>query len=101
MHLGKDSPDVEQIVRARVKYAGYVQGIGFRYTAVMISRNFSITGYVRNLRDGTVKLSAEGERSQVDAFLAHIRSDMKRHLSDETIEWVEPTGQYDGFQIRY
>ncbi len=92
---------MSEIVRARVHYRGYVQGVGFRYTTVMISHNFKISGYVRNLPDGRVKMSAEGERSEVEAFLAQVRDRMKRHTSDEAVEWAEPNGSYDGFQIRY
>ena len=90
-----------QIVRARVFYGGYVQGVGFRFTTVMIAGKFAVTGYVRNVADGRVKLSAEGERSEVEAFLGQIRERMKRHVTDETIEWTEPTHSFDGFQIRY
>ena len=82
-------------------YSGYVQGIGFRYTTVMISRSFQVTGYVRNLPDGTVKLSAEGEKDQVEEFLRQVRERTRRHIADEKIEWADPTHQYDGFQIRY
>ena len=41
-------------LRCRVIYRGRVQGVGFRYTSASIARRFPVTGYVRNLPDGTV-----------------------------------------------
>ena len=41
---------------------GRVQGVGFRYHVTQHAREKDITGYVRNLWDGSVEVVAEGER---------------------------------------
>ncbi len=49
---------------------GSVQGVGYRYTARMIAREIGVTGWVRNLRNGTVEAEVEGTDDQVDEMLA-------------------------------
>ncbi len=66
-----------------VYYSGYVQGVGFRATAAGIARRYRVAGWVRNLPDRRVELLAEGEPSEVTAFLTDLRERMSDHISDE------------------
>jgi acylphosphatase len=56
--------------RVHVIVGGSVQGVGYRYTARMIAREIGVTGWVRNLQDGTVEAEVEGTDAQVDEMLA-------------------------------
>lgn len=47
---------------------GAVQGVGFRYWAVREAAAFKVTGYVRNLYDGSVEAVLEGPRDDVSGF---------------------------------
>lgn len=47
---------------------GKVQGVGFRYFALMRARALGLSGYTRNLDDGTVEVYAEGERAALEEF---------------------------------
>jgi len=47
---------------------GRVQGVGFRYHAQRQASRFGLTGYVRNLRDGSVEMVCEGEEASLDKF---------------------------------
>jgi acylphosphatase len=38
-----------------VRFSGMVQGVGFRYTACRIAGRYDVTGYVKNLHDGSVE----------------------------------------------
>lgn len=75
----------EKTDRARVRavYRGRVQGVGFRFTTLDISRPYDVVGHVRNMPDGSVELEAEGERETVDTFLAKIASTMASNIRDE------------------
>ena len=59
-------------ISRQVLYSGRVQGVGFRYSVKRLATGFGVTGWVRNLPDGTVELQANGEPAEVDAFVAAI-----------------------------
>lgn len=52
---------------------GRVQGVFYRGWAVETARSLGLTGWVRNLRDGTVEAAVEGDEPVVARFieLAH------------------------------
>ena len=87
--------------RRRVHFAGHVQGVGFRYTAVAVARRYDVTGYVQNLSDGRVVLVAEGEGAELDRFLADLGETMRAYIRDTQSEPGSPTGEFRGFQVRY
>jgi acylphosphatase len=87
--------------RTTVHYAGRVQGVGFRYTARSIARGYEVTGYVCNLPDGRVELVAEGEKHQLDAFLAEVRDRFFNGIRDERRDTRAATGEFSGFQIHH
>jgi acylphosphatase len=84
----------------RVLYSGRVQGVGFRYTAQSLAADYPVVGSVRNLPGGEVELIAEGEESDVQAFLAAVAQRMAGYISNTTVQDVAPTGQR-GFRIRH
>ena len=43
-------------VRFLVIFSGRVQGVGFRYTSNQIAWRFDVTGWVKNLPDGSVQM---------------------------------------------
>lgn len=57
-------------VAVRVVVRGGVQGVGFRWSTAREASRLGVTGWVRNLDDGTVEVHAEGGVGQVGALLA-------------------------------
>ena len=51
-----------------------MQGVGFRYTASSIAGSRCISGWVRNLDDGTVEMEAEGTTADVDALVDSLKN---------------------------
>ena len=87
-------------VQLRANFSGHVQGVGFRYQTVTISRNFDVQGYVQNMADGTVDLVAEGEKSVLKEFLSSIESHLSQNIRETKVNWCDPSGNYTGFDIR-
>ena len=92
---------MESAVRLHVFFEGFVQGVGFRYTAIHISRDFDVAGFVRNLSDGRVELVAEGDAKEVRGFVGRIREVMRRYIHQATVTEESPSGEFDSFRITY
>ncbi len=52
---------------------GIVQGVGFRFSAINQARRLGLTGYVRNMPDGSVEVVAEGLGEQLERLRAWLK----------------------------
>jgi acylphosphatase len=86
--------------RLQVCYSGRVQGVGFRYTTKHLALGFEVTGSVRNLPDGRVELTLEGERSELEAFREAVReSELGHFIRTEDVRWGDARNEFRGFDI--
>ncbi|MBT1171353.1 acylphosphatase [Bifidobacterium sp. SO4] len=65
------------VVREHIVVTGMVQGVGFRYFAVMQARKLGVQGWVRNRLDGSVEAEAEGSGDAVELFVSALRQGPK------------------------
>lgn len=61
------------MIARRLVVRGRVQGVGFRYSMVDAARAHRVTGWVRNLRDGSVEAFVQGDVAAVEAVVAWCR----------------------------
>lgn len=87
--------------RAEVLYSGYVQGVGFRFTARNVAARHAVTGYVKNLPNGKVSVVAEGERSEIESFLAELAREMSDYVEDTQAMWGQESGEFRSFTVMY
>jgi len=87
--------------RIQVIYKGNVQGVGFRYTARSVAQRYSVSGFVKNLTNGDVEVTAEGHQAQVEQFVADLEREMQGYVDSRTVEWGAPTGEFRGFTVRF
>lgn len=81
---------------------GRVQGVSFRYYTTEEARRLGVTGWVMNRYDRTVEVTAEGTQTQLQALLHFLhRGPPSAEVTRVDVEWVEASGAFDGFQIRY
>lgn len=59
-------------IRKHFIFYGAVQGVGFRYRAYHSARTFNVTGWVRNLSDGSVEMEAEGLPEDIDSMILYV-----------------------------
>ena len=91
-----------KLMAIQVFYEGNVQGVGFRYSVLLIARGFDVTGFVRNLRDGRVEMQASGEDDEVSAFIEAIgQSQLRSHIKKQSETPLANPPPFRGFEIRY
>ncbi len=91
------------MIRAHAILKGNVQGVFFRANTRDVARRMGgISGYVKNLPDGTVEIVAEGKEQKVKGFLEKARNfDSPINVREMDVDYKDATGEFSGFQIRY
>jgi acylphosphatase len=80
---------------------GHVQGVGFRYFVDRLAQELNLSGWVRNLEDGSVEITAEGDKN----FLEHFFSQVSEGSTGSTVlnvmhEWLPADKTFTRFTIR-
>jgi len=83
-----------------VYFSGRVQGVGFRYAALQVAKEFDVSGFVTNLPDGRVHLEVEGEQGEVAAFITSVEERMHGHVRKTERKGAVRAPQFSGFSIR-
>jgi acylphosphatase len=93
-------PDRSQ-TRAHLQVSGRVQGVYFRASAAREAVRLGLTGWVRNLPDGSVEAVAEGQQPALEAFAAWCASGppAAQVVSVDT-RWSAATGEFRAFEVR-
>lgn len=78
---------MKNIIRRHFIFRGNVQGVGFRYRAYYEAEKLGISGWVRNLYDGTVEMEAQGEEEKIHALVWAI--DQSRPIRIEGIDSLD------------
>ena len=86
-------------VRWHVYFSGRVQGVGFRYTCVQQARHHAVTGWVKNLDNGTVEMIVEGESSELETYLQRVADSTHGSVADTQITHSEATGEFSGMSV--
>ncbi len=80
---------------------GRVQGVGYRMFVQTAAERLGVVGYVRNLPDGTVEVMAQGTSERLETLLEHLRQGpFGATVREVETHWLEPTDEYDRFEIR-
>ncbi len=62
------------MIRKRIHFAGYVQGVGFRWRAEKAASLFRCTGWCRNEWDGSVTMEIQGREEDIEQVISRIES---------------------------
>lgn len=88
------------LVGRRFVVTGRVQGVGYRYFARDAARREGIHGAVRNLADGRVEVTAEGDAEAMDRFERALRRGPTGARVDDVLVDSEPaSGSTPDFRI--
>ena len=88
--------------RLQAFVSGAVQGVGFRYFALATANELNLTGWVRNLVDGSVQVVAEGPRGALETFLQKLRQGPRSgRVAEVRVSWFPPQRDFDRFEVRF
>ena len=86
--------------RAQITVKGRVQGVGFRYFTLHEARKLGLTGTVKNLYNGDVKIQAEGDKSSIHALVKSLRvGPSMANVQDVIVDFEESKNEFTTFQI--
>ena len=83
-----------------VFFTGHVQGVGFRFAALQVAKEFEVAGFVMNLPDGRVRLEAEGAIADVKAFVEAVEERMHGYIRKTERNGEQRAAQFTGFAIK-
>ncbi len=89
-------------VRVRVRVEGLVQGVFYRYSTQRKAQELEVSGWVRNLWDGSVECLLEGEREKVKALIQWCHQGPPgARVEKVTMDWEDYEGDLKEFSIQY
>ena len=102
--LASDAATQNAPQRYFLRWEGQVQGVGFRFTNTNLAQPHALTGWVRNMEDGSVEMEVQGAPANILSHLEALHASYERmgirfRLEDAQIR-AALTSE-DGFNPRY
>ena len=89
------------VKRFRINFRGFVQGVGFRWTARNAANMYRLTGYVKNEYDGSVTCEIQGTDEEIDKFLGTIQGGRFIDITDMDMKEIPVEEGERSFDVRY
>jgi acylphosphatase len=91
--------DVENS-RLHALIIGRVQGVSFRYFVMENAETLNLLGWVRNRWDGSVEVTAEGTRQDLEQLLQALHTGPPMARVDHVeFEWQDFIGEFKSFKL--
>lgn len=90
---------MEEKIRRHIIFEGRVQGVGFRYRALYAAKQFGVTGWVRNLYDGTVEMEVQGREAEIDQMILSLEQGSYIRIDNLRVQRKEMEEEERAFRI--
>jgi acylphosphatase len=88
--------------RVKVIVKGIVQGVNFRYYSQRQAAKFNVSGWVKNLPDGSVAAVFEGDEQDVEAMVQWCRrGPPSAHVTELIAQPEEYRGEFSSFSVKF
>ena len=88
------------MIKKRFRIYGHVQGVGFRYFTWKQALKIGVTGFVRNLADGSVEVVVVGSESQIEALDAWLQEGPRTAIVNNVlVEDYLSDKEFTAFQV--
>jgi len=79
---------------------GKVQGVAYRAYVQDAATELGVTGFVKNLQDGTVRVVAQGLPDQLRSFVEYLHEgSLLAQVEGVTVDWQAPRTTYMEFSV--
>ncbi len=92
--------DNKNMIRKRITFYGWVQGVGFRYRAYHAADSIGVTGWVKNKFDGSVLMEIQGTEKQIDNVILAIERGTYIRIENMDCRTIPLEENERGFRIR-
>ncbi len=89
------------MIAKHIIFIGRVQGVGFRFTVRRAANRRQLTGFVRNLPNGTVEMLAQGRPEDIDDCIQDLKEYFAGYLKETRIEEIPPDPKHTDFKITF
>ena len=96
----QDFDPEKEWIREHIIFRGRVQGVGFRYQAMVAARSFGLTGWVENLPDGAVEMEVQGTAAAIGKMIRHLGSGHWIRIDDMDAESIPVVPEERSFSVR-
>lgn len=87
--------------RVHIKISGRVQGVFFRHHTFEAAVRLGLTGWVRNMPNGGVEVTVEGDENKLDQFILFCKTGPSSARVDNIeIKRLEATGEFNKFEVK-
>ena len=86
-----------EVTRKHVIFTGRVQGVNFRKTSMKEATKLGLTGWVRNLEDGTVEMEVQGPEEVIEELYEFLMTNIRfeiDQLDETTIDIVDDETEF-------
>lgn len=83
--------------------SGVVQGVGFRWSVASLAQNLGIPGTVRNNAGGSVTITLQGNKGQINEFIKDLPHKISPYarIANITTEKLSNVEKMHGFHVLY
>jgi len=89
------------MIAKHIIFTGRVQGVGFRFTARRAASRRQLTGYVRNMPNGSVEMLAQGRSEDIDDCIQDLKEYFAGYFKETSIEEIPPDPKHTDFKITF
>ena len=77
------------MIRKHIVFNGWVQGVGFRYRAILAANQHGVTGWVRNDPEGSVSMEVQGTEEQIEKVIISIKRETYIQIDKMDIKTIQ------------
>ncbi|MBS3122769.1 acylphosphatase [Candidatus Woesearchaeota archaeon] len=90
------------MITAQIIINGLVQGVSFRYYTKKTALSLGLTGFVKNLKDGSVEIVVRGNKDNINKLINWCKKGSEQaKVENVKIKEINLIEKFNLFEIRY